>query len=752
MQIKFVEISNFRKLKSCRVDFAEKETVFVGANNSGKTSAMDALIIFLKEKGNFSTRDFTLSNWKNINEIGTCWISPKFAKDDLIIEKWQEYLPSLDVWLHVESSEVHHVSHIIPTLDWQDGLLGVRLRLEPKNIIELYEDFLASSSSSIKVTEEAKKKTRASKISLKLWPATMWDFLEKKLHTHFVIKAYILDPSKLVEPKNNKAQPQLLSNNLPLDKTPFDGLIKVDIIKAQRGFSDANSDGDKLVRPNGNLSVQLREYYTKHLNPSEQPAVSDVQALQSIEDAKIVFDERLKESFSESLKELETLNYPGFGNPSISISSQVSAIDGLKHDSAVQFGLLARNGNENCPLTLPEKYNGLGYQNLISMVFKLIRFRDDWMQVGKRSVVSTDEPEFEPLHLVLVEEPEAHLHAQVQQVFIRKAYGVLRNHKLLSGDTKFSTQLIISTHSNHIAHETNFKSLRYFKRLPPEVGEVATSSVVNLSKTFGTEDDTTKFATRYLKTTHCDLFFADAVILIEGPAERMLVPHFINNHYPELSSCYISLLEIGGSHAHKLRPLIQDLGIISLVVTDIDSIDPKNKRASVQPALGKGYETNNSTLKTWIPIKDKFDDLINLKEDLKQAKDFPVKVAYQIPVKINGIGGKTEEILPYTFEDALVFENIELFKKISGNGLLKKCNDAANKSTADEASADMFQALTASPKKAEFALELLYTQEPKCLKVPSYIAEGLSWIHDRLKDRQKENQLNMANDGKYTLQ
>lgn len=40
MHIKFVEIQNFRKLKSCRVDFEEETTVFVGANNSGKTSAM----------------------------------------------------------------------------------------------------------------------------------------------------------------------------------------------------------------------------------------------------------------------------------------------------------------------------------------------------------------------------------------------------------------------------------------------------------------------------------------------------------------------------------------------------------------------------------------------------------------------------------------------------------------------------------------------------------------------------------------
>ncbi|MGE0637668.1 MAG: ATP-dependent endonuclease, partial [Bacteroidia bacterium] len=696
MKIEFVEIQNFRKLKSCRIDFAAKETVFVGSNNSGKTSAMDALILFLKEKSKFSTRDFTLSNWKNINEIGNLWITKDpLDTQDLLIEKWQEFLPSLDVWINVESSEIHYVNHLIPTLDWKGGLLGIRFRLEPKNIEDLYRDYHTSFNSSKKTTEEAKKEK--AEISLKLWPKSMWNFIEKKLHNHFDIRSYILDPTKLQEPINGDAKPQLLSNNLPLDKAPFEGLIKIDVINAQRGFSDPNSDTSSLPKLTGNLSTQLREYYTKHLNPSEQPNASDIAALQSIENAKTTFDEKLKHSFNPSITELELLNYPGFGNPSINISSQVNVIDGLKHEAAVQFGLLKQDATSpDFPLSLPEKYNGLGYQNLISMVFKLIRFRDEWMQVGKSMKPVAESVEFEPLHLVLVEEPEAHLHAQVQQVFIRKAYEVLRNNPLLKENTEFTTQLIVSTHSNHIAHEINFASLRYFRRKNAEAGKVPTSTVVNLSKTFGTADETTKFAIRYLKTTHCDLFFADAAILIEGPAERMLVPHFISHHYPALTSCYISMLEIGGSHAHTLRPLIEDLGIITLVITDIDSIEPTGG-TSIQPEKGKGYETGNYTLRSWLPKKGNLDELLGLTESEKEDKDFPVKVAYQIPLNVtfkNSTEEKIEEVLPYTFEDALVFENIELFKTLPGNGLIKKFKEASKKMNSKDAIKDMFEALT----------------------------------------------------------
>ncbi|MDP1728474.1 MAG: AAA family ATPase [Bacteroidota bacterium] len=750
MKIEFVEIQNFRKLNSCRVNFDEKETIFVGANNSGKTSAMDALMYFLKDKSRFTTRDITLSNWKELNEIGNSWISESGSSSmDFHIKELTQLLPHLDIWLSVDNSEIHYISHIIPTLDWAGGLLGVRLKFEPKNIGDLYKDFLTTYNASKNATTEADKKGKGAKIPLNLWPHSLWDFLEKRLQNHFEITCYILDPKALIEPVDGYAMTQNITpGTLPLDSNPFIGLIKIDIINAQRGFSDTNTDNSNSPKVGGNLSAQLREYYAKHLDPFDQPDDSDIDALQSIENAKTTFDEKLKISFEASLSELESLNYPGFGGPSITISSKISAIDGLNHDSAIKYDIFkdSTSSAEN-KLSLPEKSNGLGYQNLISMVFKLIRFRDEWMQVGKRlKQQSSDDKvaKFEPLHLILIEEPEAHLHAQVQQVFIRRAYQVLRNNLLLGDKKQFTTQLIVSTHSNHIAHEIDFNSLRYFRRKAAEKGNVPTTTVINLSKTFGNEKDTTKFAIRYLKTTHCDLFFADAVILIEGPAERMLLPHFIKNHYPTLDTCYISILEIGGSHAHKLKPLIEDLGIITLIITDIDSVDPTLKRKPVPPERAKGFETGNFTLKDWLPKKVNIDDLFALDKKDKHSTQFPQRVAYQFPLNTTyqddkGVD-KIEEAFPYTFEDALAFENLGIFKSLTGNGMIKKFNVAANKSNAKESGKAMFEALE-SGKKAEFALELLYLEEPNKLKVPGYIAEGLDWLNEQLNIKLDANKI-----------
>jgi predicted ATP-dependent endonuclease of OLD family len=482
--------------------------------------------------------------------------------------------------------------------------------------------------------------------------------------------------------------------------------------------------------------VQLRQYFSKHLNPSEHPGLDDIEALEAIETARDTFDTKLRNSFKPAIGELEGLGYPGFSDPEIVLTSKINPIDSLDHDTAVQFRVSKEgDSSNNNYFCLPEKYNGLGYQNLVSMVFNLIRFRDEWMREGKAGKKQGVENDIiEPLHLVLIEEPEAHLHAQVQQVFIRKAYDVLRNHKNLKTNSKFTTQMVVSTHSSHIAHEIKFSCLRYFRRKPAErINNVPCATVVNMSKTFGKEDDTSRFVSRYLKTTHCDLFFADAVILVEGPAERMLIPHFIRYKYPDLDSRYITLLEIGGSHAHRLRPLIENLCLLTLVITDIDSIG-QTDLGKVRPQRKQGYRSGNDTLKTWLPCKESFDDLIDMTDEYKVSEDMPVRVAYQYAFKVH-FNNIEYEILPYTFEDALVFTNINLFKEMSiATGLSKKMVEALSKESIDEASQAMFEAL-GKGKKAEMALDLLYRNDLKNYELPQYIAEGLEWLRDNIKKK-----------------
>lgn len=755
MHIEFVEIANFRKLLSIRVDLAKSTTLFVGANNSGKTSAMLALRKFLSPDGwPFQIHDITLCHWPEINAIGQSWLDARLSDKEVNLnpQVWAGFLPALDLWLNVKNDELHRIRDLIPSLDWEGGLLGVRLRLELIDLSAFCKEFLAASADADAMKAAALANADVGLATpppkLTIWPSNLIDFLGRRLTDHFTVRAYPLDPTKVVTPVKSQAKPQpLFSEGLAIKGNPLSGIIRVNEISAQRGFGETHpTDGNETSHTrsgNSRLSDQLRNYYNTHLDPTKQPDPSDLGALQAIEAAQDAFDKRLTESFAAAFSEVEGMGYPGVTDPRPRVSTRLKAIDGLNHSAAVSFevDVIEEDGAATPLLRLPEDNNGLGYQNLISMIFRLMSFRDAWMRVGK-AAKNPKSAHIEPLHLVLVEEPEAHLHPQVQQVFIKKAYDVLRAHKDLGESEKLQTQLVVSTHSSHVAHEISFSCLRYFRRLPAGMAsKVPVSAVVNLSDVFGTETETERFVTRYLRAQHADLFFADAAILVEGPAERMLLPNFIRVHHRFLNQCYITMLEIGGSHAHRLRRLIEHLGLLTLIITDLDTLD-KAGGSSVQPQPGVNQVTNNTTLKDWVPKESDVDTLFDVNIARKIEKHdqlFEVRVAYQVPLRVMRPGAEVEEMAyPYTFEDALAFENLDFFSTLQGYGLVKEFREAiTSQPNVSEIGRKMFDALKKG-KKAEFALEIIAAEQFEKLAVPRYIREGLVWLEKQLKKKQVE--------------
>ncbi|KVE26107.1 ATP-dependent endonuclease [Burkholderia singularis] len=752
MRIEFIEIANFRKLLSTRVGLSSERTVFVGANNSGKTSAITALRYFLvdQERSSFCFNDFTLSHWPAINAMGAAWETEHIASQPLPEPEWDQVLPFLDVWLLVAENEVHYVQKILPTLDWDGGRLGVRMRLEPKDAAQLQHEYVTARSQALALqaagaalAEEQGK--AAVDFQVAIWPQNLVEFLKRRLASFFIVRAYVLDPASCVDPENGVAKPQALNGSEPIDGDPFRGLIRIDEISAQRGFGVGGEDNGEeaaaAISGSRKLSTQLRQYYTRHLDPYENPDAQDLLALKAIEEAQKAFNLRLNDGFKSPLKEMHKLGYPGVTDPKLNISTRLRPVEGLNHDAAVQFVVPIHDGANAINLYLPEDSNGLGYQNLISMVFRLMAFRDSWMRVGKAKHKAADDTIIPPLHLVLIEEPEVHLHTQVQQVFIRQAHKILRNHVDLAASENFVTQMVVSTHSSHIAHECEFDSLRYFRRLPGGEKAIPTSCVVNLENAFGRDPDTKRFVTRYLRVTHCDLFFADAAVLIEGPAERILVPNFVNSHpeFEKLSESYITWLEIGGSHAHKLRSLIEKIGLTTLVITDIDSCNATG--ASTQPVRGAGCTTRNTTLRTWWPVINDLDPLLDKPENEKVKvyadENFSIRVAYQSPIQAT-FKGATAEALSYTLEDAIVMANLDLFEVLPGTGLIAKFRTAITGSADLIALSGALKTALEGGGKAEFALDLLEMENPLSLKPPAYIRDGLLWLAAQLEHKQVE--------------
>ena len=118
--------------------------------------------------------------------------------------------------------------------------------------------------------------------------------------------------------------------------------------------------------------------------------------------------------------------------------------------------------------------------------------------------------------------------------------------------------------------------------------------------------------------------------------------------------------------------------------------------------------------------------------------EYPVRIAYQVPVMIN-YDGADKEALASTFEDCLVYTNFKLFKDMSIDDTGSLIKDVGNKiksaSSFDEFHKGVYDVLRngKSDQKAEFALDLIYAVDPSELTIPAYIAEGLEWLQSYLR-------------------
>ncbi|WXZ51324.1 AAA family ATPase [Clavibacter tessellarius] len=402
----------------------------------------------------------------------------------------------------------------------------------------------------------------------------------------------------------------------------------------------------------------------------------------------------------------------------------------MAQDTEVQYAL---PGTSGVPEThLPEKYNGLGYKNLIYMVIQILDFHQRWAEQSIRT----------PVHLVVVEEPEAHLHAQLQQVFIAKM------REIISDESGLTTQLLVTTHSSAIINESRFTPIRYFRRVRASSGKHE-SQVRDVSQMEAEDRGTEDFLLRYMKLTHCDLFFADAVILVEGNVERLLVPSMIEKDAPSLTSKYLTILEVGGAFAHKFSPLLGLLGIPALVITDLDSVTARVKVEQKKGSSGEGASktsggtkclasvagavTSNATLRRWHPRKEGIGELLALDvEDklmlLGEDVPSPSRVAYQTLTDVSW-RGDTMKVAGRTFEEALAFENLSWI-----TGDVERESLSLVSPSFDLKAADLTgvinevhsQVKKAHFKKTELALSLMMTTEN--WKTPTYIVEGLQWL------------------------
>lgn len=720
VQLTAISIRNYRRLVDVTIELDEQASIFVGANNSGKTSATHVLKSFLgkdNDREAFTIYDFSAECWSVFNAIST---EPDATGAT-------PHLPviGLDLWFDVDDTDLVHVRNLLPSLDWDRQPVGVRLEYAPVDagaLLKNYRDAYRQTKAGSRRSRRNTKNRRGAAP----WPGSLTEYLRRRLSDEYKIYYYVLDRTGFDDGwrKKDEYAPSRIGTATSAVKD-IDALIRVDFLDAQRHLSDS---GERSRSED--LSRRLSQYYQRNLQTSDE----SFKAERALSRSESELNTHLTTVFEPLLRELRNIGYPGLADPHLIVRAALQPEQIIGRSPSVHYSLTdprtpAAGG---AAMTLPDRYNGLGFKNLIYMIIELLDFRGRW---------DKDEENRPALHLLVIEEPEAHLHAQLQQVFVQQIASIMSKGE----GSAFNTQIIVTTHSSHIVYAKGFESVRYFQRTDALDGRNR-SKVLNLSRLEASDKTSLDFLRKYMKLTHCDLFFADAAVLVEGNVERLLLPLMIDKSAEKLRSRYISVLEIGGAYAHVFRNLVHFLGVPTLVITDLDSVEPgadadadtdtdEKRRKSCSPYEADA-QTSNPVLSKWIPGKLLIADLLAASDEEREPKPTesevaPVRVAYQRPEKVRW-HEEEKDLVGRTFEIAFAYANLEWCQDPARRDLnMHVRRRGGSPVSLDEAAATIHKRVTSGNfKKTDFALELMAadTIGHGGWKVPAYIAEGLQWL------------------------
>ena len=669
MHIEKVRIEGFRLLEDVEIMLEQTSTVIVGRNNSGKTSLTDVFDRFASEAGpRFRLEDFSAG-------IRSKFIATKALREGgATPEAVLSALPKIAITL---------------TFDYDSGAADLG-PLSPFII-----DLDAACTKAIARVEYAATLTTLH-LLLDIQPAE--DGADENRHFYRCLRETL--------PKAYTVQVAAIDPTDAMNQRSFEGvtalaaLIQCGFVRAQRTLDHAKQ-GDPDV-----IGKLLGTLYKTAGSPTaaatDKALAADLKAsVNSIEqDIQNSFDEMLK----GLLPALEVFGFPSLNDTELRPETSLN-VEGLLSDHTK----IVYTGFDG--LHLPEGYNGLGTRNIIYMLLQLESFHKAYRCKATRPGT----------HLVFIEEPEAHLHPQMQEVFINQLSAAVRTLSAkYPGEPAWQVQFVISTHSSHIANAASFDAVRYFLNAPQTGAGVRHTKVKDFKKGLSVIPHADRnFLHQYMTLTKCDLYFADKSVLVEGATERILMPRICQivdeglAPSSKLARQYLTVIEVGGAYAHLFYPLIDFLELRTLIITDLDAVKlvetEKKKKRWVKSPLSEGVRTSNAAIKSWFKKgeeEERKGEPLLLEELAAKTEEDKLRgfrrITYQVPEDGSAACARS-------FEDALILANPDKFK-LDGDG------DPAMQ--AWEIAQEMSKAETA----LRFAIEELNWI------VPRYIREGLIWL------------------------
>lgn len=546
MHLVKVKIINYRQLQNVELDLQDSLTVLAGPNNSGKTTLISVL------KGMFYDKKLRF-NYSDIpTNLSTAWLDKILPVFQTIMTKHDKETGIREIVKQISSNEAFAANYVMESFQAQ-----IQVDYDPvSDDIQCFADYLMdldenkhsfyflytyepSISSFEKVLNEYYDKMAA-----RFRDIENPEGVEKDTKLYFLKEELLRLYCNASVEKCYFCNSDYQNANV-MEVSAFKKLFNFQNIPAIRELDDSESDSSKGISKRVIALLKDNDMWVKATKKLPDLLLSDIEnsgAKKEIKNSSI-------KSLDDTIRDISKTSGGHIGKLQLEMD-----VDEQDVEDFIQRITRAKYDIDG--LLLNEESQGLGFSNLIYLHMRLEEF---YKSIDNNKV-----------NVFFIEEPESHMHPQMQNIFIRFLKKYYTDKKL---------QGLITTHSNEIARMVGLDSLRVMRQT-----EKAKSELFNLSKfrnaikskKVKNVDAESEFLLEnffdwFFEIGYSELIFADKVVLYEGDSERLYIRKLLGlSDFSSLYDSYIAFIQVGGAYAHNYLPMLTMLKMKTLIITDLD--------------------------------------------------------------------------------------------------------------------------------------------------------------------------------------
>lgn len=622
MYVSQLEISNYRNFTNFNVKL-KPVTQIIGENNIGKSNLLDSLgLIFSQEVSFFKRRMLEISdfNYNTILELKKSILDTSIPPQDIVYPKIV-IKATLKDWNLKQEAVI---------TDWMSN----------SDFTEATLTYTFAPISSFDKVEEITQQRQF----LKDYEEELGTEEFKKIPEREILNLINFPISKYYYRIHGGNQNESLANAYHLNQLKFELLDALRDAKSELSASRNNGLLFRVLNANEETDYQDLKKQLVGL----QRAIEQNEAISGIKN-------RISEQLDKISLSTETSN-----NVVDLIFSLPNVADLLRKLSLIY--------NDN-PIKIER--NGTGRNNLL-FISLMLSFIED-----PERMQSTF------FRIVGLEEPEAHLHANLQNHLASNLEGLIKeNHNTYRKDI----QLILTSHSNHITTKIDFENtvVLHFKN-----GNVQSHYILDGFGTTAEEKRQVNYLKKYLDSENINLFYSRRLALVEGISEKLLFPLFYKMKTGETvdqSAC--AIVNVNGlAFKNFLQIVVNGFHTKCLVLTDSDI----------------GTQTENRAQE----LKDKYDGVNEIDVQISELSTFEKDL---IDCNKDEDGKK------------ILCETLKIVRPTAG----KKYVDELG--TADINVEDYFSLIENYKSEFSLQLSLLLEEEHSGFNIPKYIEDGINFL------------------------